>query len=83
MKSVASINLIIMTAMLVIGLGGCSHIGTTDTRDSSLTKGLDVYEIDRINQEARVRNASVIWINPPQRKDETEDPEQKEKQDTP
>lgn len=83
MKSIASICVIIMAAGLVIGLGGCSHVGKTDVHDSPLTKGLDVYEIDRINQEARVRNASVIWINPPQRKIDEEEPEQKEKQDAP
>ena len=83
MRPFISICLIIMTVGLANSLGGCSHIGKSDAHDSPLTKGLDVYEIDRINQEARVRNASIIWINPPQRKDEAEEPKQKEKQDAP
>ena len=83
MNPFASICLIIMTAGLAAGLSGCSHVGKTDAHESPLKNGLDVYEIHRINQEATVRNASIIWINPPQRKDEAEEPEQKEKRDAP
>ena len=83
MKPFVPIYLIIMTAGLATGLGGCSHVGKTDAHESPLTNGLDVYEINRINQEATVRNADVIWINPPQRKDESEEAEQKEKTETP
>lgn len=83
MKRFAFIGAFFVATGMVVSLNGCSHISQTDARESSLTKGLDVYEIKRINEEARVRNASVIWINPPERTIEEPDPEQEKERDAP
>lgn len=68
-----NIKTVLTVALVCAGLaslGGCASIGKS--KDSSaLTSGIkdnvDLAYIARVNAEADLRFAQVIWVNPPQK----------------
>jgi len=73
-----NIKMVLAVALVCGGLaslGGCSSMG--GSKDSSaLTSGLsdnvDLAYVAQINQEAKQHFAVVLWVNPPQKSDQSQ-----------